>query len=420
MNNGVIKNRSNFYHGGDLGDTVYAIPALRRLAVDTHLTLYPNHGVTRVLMDEVNANILIPLLNVQNHISADWKPTYDPTGLRLDFGVRRFYRDGFNLADMHSNWVGHDHWHVDHPWLVVDHPEMESPYKIVVARSARYRNDHFPWRELVRQFQGRACFVGVDWEHEDFQQNFGPIPRVRTHSLLEAARVMAAADIVIANQSCPRAVAEGLKMPVIVEVGRPNNTHFGRTDAWYPAHCTGLPDLSPNGLRRHWIESATKREMGHSPYNKTTLEEIARLCYLARSVPGYAIELGAKRGGTTAMIAWCLQRPVYLCDDFEKMEPDERKNMEHFLSVYHVRFTHGFPPPTGDEQFAFAHITNIGPKVFSQVEEWLLPRMSPGGIVVFNGTSIREVEKHLPKLGRPEPVDSNANVAGLYTYRIEG
>jgi ADP-heptose:LPS heptosyltransferase len=63
---------------------------------------------------------------------------------------------------------------------------------------------------------------------------------VPTPTLLDVARVIAGCKLFVGNQSSPRAIAEGLKIPVVVEKGRHNQCHFARHDAWYdqvpPAH----------------------------------------------------------------------------------------------------------------------------------------------------------------------------------------
>jgi hypothetical protein len=40
-------NKIELFHSGDLGDTVFAIPAFRRLAYPAHMILYPHPGATR-------------------------------------------------------------------------------------------------------------------------------------------------------------------------------------------------------------------------------------------------------------------------------------------------------------------------------------------------------------------------------------
>lgn len=415
----MTPNVVKLYHSGDLGDVVYAVPALRRLAYPVHLTLYPNPGVTRVVMDEANANRIIPLLNAQPGLSADWKPGYDADGLRIDFGVRRFYRHGYNLADIHSNWVGHDHWQTEHPWFVADKPDYS--YPITVNRSERYRNDDFPWKTLYDQFHGRACFVGTPNEHKNFQTLYGKIDYVETPSLLEAARIIAGSDLFIGNQSCPRAIAEALKVPVLVEVGNPNNTHFGREFAWYPALGNDVPTLDAGQLENYWCGAASKRALVLSDHRSELLAELARITRRVRKVPGEVLEVGTGRGGSAAVLGWSLQRTLQLCDHFADGGKEAGiKHLESFLRVYpHAIHTQDFPKGLPEKtKFAFAHIDTDTADILPKVQEWLLPRMSPGGMIVLNGYSMREIEKFAPLLRERTAASPITSFPGLYAFQI--
>ena len=70
-----------------------------------------------------------------------------------------------------------------------------------------------------------------------------------TRDLLQAAEVIAGAELFIGNQSCPRAIAEGLKVAVVQETDRSrDNCHWERPNAWYGYRsCVHLPDLSAAG-----------------------------------------------------------------------------------------------------------------------------------------------------------------------------
>lgn len=399
----TIPNVVNLYHGGDLGDTVYAIPALRRLAYPAHLTLYPNPGSTRVLMDETNANRILPLLNIQPGLTADWKPTFEPDGLRLDFGVRRFYRNGYNLADIHSNWVGHDHWHSEHSWLVVDKPDYS--YKVVIARSHRYRDEAFPWKKIHAQVADRACFIGSPDEHQDFEHEVGKIPYVRTPSLLEAARLIAGADLFIGNQSCPRAVAEGLKMPALVEAYYPHNTHFDRKYAWYVYFGDSVPLMGDDDLEKHWCGAAAERALHFSAHKRSVLFEIAKLTRLVRTVPGKVLEIGTVNGGTAAVLAWCLYRTLHItCVD-----PNADLDLLHrFLRPYPhevIDIRNLENPLPGDEEYSFVIVnTNVIGDI-KKMKEWLVGLMAPGSILVLAGDNNYELKQtqHLTKIPTTNP-----------------
>ncbi len=66
-----------------------------------------------------------------------------------------------------------------------------------------------------------AGFVGTTAEHEDFCRSVGPVPLLLTSSLLDLARVIAGSRLFVGNQSCPAAIAEGLKHALILEVYPP-------------------------------------------------------------------------------------------------------------------------------------------------------------------------------------------------------
>lgn len=119
------------------------------------------------------------------------------------------------------------------PWLHVT-PSPESSGRIIVNRTGRYRNDYFPWREIVNFYGDRLLFVGVPHEYRDFCGQFGAIEYRKTSDLLEMAQLIAGSQLVIANQSCVNALAEGLKHPLIQETSlhipdcifrRPNAQH---------------------------------------------------------------------------------------------------------------------------------------------------------------------------------------------------
>ncbi len=104
------------------------------------------------------------------------------------------------------------------PWIKNIEPSKESKDRVVFARSPRYNNQFFPWREAMEFYGPKAMFVGLKAEHEAFQHNFGPIEHRPTENLLEVAELIAGSLLFLGNQSSPLAVAEGLKHPRIVEV----------------------------------------------------------------------------------------------------------------------------------------------------------------------------------------------------------
>lgn len=223
-----------FSHHGDHGDVVYSLMAAKFLCDEAGgrcvYYLCPARD-TRLLMTAEHAEGILPLVREQPYVErAEWREL--PLGLRLDVGQRRFWKAGLNLADQHAHYLALPYSGGGGPWLTVREPNPLSP--VVFARSQRYRNPRFPWPEAYRRWADRAVFVGTPAEHADFEGTIGRLPIVPTATLLDVARVIAGCKLFVGNQSCPRAIAEGLKVPVAVEMGTAQpHTHFERPDAWY-------------------------------------------------------------------------------------------------------------------------------------------------------------------------------------------
>lgn len=131
-----------------------------------------------------------------------------------------------------------------------------------------------------------------------------------------------------------------------------------------------------------------------------------------RGVPGDLIEVGTWRGGTGALIACAARRSapgatVYLCDTFTGMvktgpmdvrykdgmhadtSEDVVRRLLASLSVNNVEIMKGiFPEDAGGQldqrHFRFCHIDVDVYRSARDVFEWVWPRLSPGGVVVFD------------------------------------
>lgn len=245
-----------FSHSGALGDLIFQLPVIEALG-GGHLSCYPLTRPTEVLTPDRYA-ALKPLLEAQSYITGtSWTQRPDPDGLDLD-GWRGAYRHGLNLTDMACDWARVPRPDRRRPWL---RAESNPVAPVVFHRSVRYHNPQFPWKRVVEAYPD-AVFVGLPAEHAVFTARFGPVPYYPTRDLLELAGVIAGARLFVGNQSCPRAVAEGLKIPVVVEAAAEiDNNYWDRPGAWfgYGGHCH-LPSLDEaeayrpgGGPYRDWL-----------------------------------------------------------------------------------------------------------------------------------------------------------------------
>jgi hypothetical protein len=220
-----------FSCSGDFGDIVYGLASVKYIVGDgeADYRLYPA-PVTGNRMTPERAAIITPLLMAQPYISSV-EYGDGPKGLDLDGWRRRPYKGHLNLADQTADWLGVPHSPRKEPWLFVE-PEEVAP--VVFAFGPRWRSWRVDWSFPRAVYADRAVFLGLPAEHLDFEARYGPIRHHRTPDLLSLARVVAGSRLVHCSQSCPRAIAEGLKRPVVVEImPKMNNTHFAREDAAY-------------------------------------------------------------------------------------------------------------------------------------------------------------------------------------------
>lgn len=212
-----------FSHSGDLGDIIYALPAIRACGGGS-LFLTHTEGKTSHGMTEAKVERLRPLLERQPYIdSVEWDINCELHNLD---GFRDHWQEGV-IADKHLSAVGKCWSERCTAWLEVD--EKHTRFDVIVARSFRYRNDFFAWGRVVEKYAGRIGFVGFRDEHEDFCRRFGDIPFVPAGDFLELAEVIAGSQWFIGNQSAPLAVAHGMFHPTVTEV----SIGQAQNDCWF-------------------------------------------------------------------------------------------------------------------------------------------------------------------------------------------
>jgi hypothetical protein len=217
-----------FGHIGDFGDTLYSLPSVRELGGGVYYA--KDQSGCQPFICRIPA--LKRLLEEQWYIES----LSPHSGEKIDHDFSDFRQGGFpygvTLGELHASWVGAKP-QFDQAWIEVD-PDPRTKGKIVIARSARYRNPYFPWGQLVEKFAGHMLFVGVRAEHVDFVKMYGHVPWLPTNDLYEVASAICGSELFIGNQSAPGAICEGLKHRSIQETclwvpdciyPRPNATH---------------------------------------------------------------------------------------------------------------------------------------------------------------------------------------------------
>jgi len=383
-----------YSHSGDIGDLLAALPVIRQLG-GGELVLFPA-PYTGFPMTVERVENLRPLLELQPYVKCvRWAA--GPEGTNLD-EWRNHYDPSKNLTDMLAHTFGQPHPDREEPWLKIDWPDRIA--RVVFARCQRYRNPDVDWRQIYDEYADHAVFVGTPEEYCDFQNEVGHVSYRYTPNYLDLARVVAAADLVAVNQTSIRWLAEGFKVPVLVEVEPAiNNTHWQREAAFYVYGPGGIPALAE--LEDLAVRSVVQRAHGRTLITDDRLENIARLVRSIRHLPGELAELGTYRGGSASVIAGCCpEKRLRLFDTWEGIPENDRleggrlrgefaadfEEVRSFLELYNVEYFRGSfpnaaPAADDDTRYAFVH---LDADTYQRGLEYFFPRLVTGGVCVLD------------------------------------
>lgn len=226
----------SYYHSGNLGDVIYALPAIK-LHGAGELVIGPEQLGTSPCTNPIKRDsfdMLEPLLRSQPYIPRlSYSQEHPHARVVQDLNRFRsvFDKIGRHLTKAHCHLLGvQDKFKEDEPWLTVPDPVWTG--KMIVHRSPRYRAPNFPWRMLVQRYAKEMLFVGLQAEHQEFEQAFGvKVSFYQARDFLDLAKVIAGGSCFIGNQSFPLALAIGMGQRVYVETYLPHpDCYFSRTN----------------------------------------------------------------------------------------------------------------------------------------------------------------------------------------------
>lgn len=220
--------RIRLSHSGNAGDIIYALPTIEairkftnakielylRLGQPLILSGYNSHPLGNVMLNQKMAEMLIELLRPQPYIDHIEIHTDQIIDIDLDyFRAGGIPLDKGNIARWCSYLTGVNPvlWK---SWLTVE-PDHSYANTIVMARSERYRNYTVNYK-FMNQYKDLA-FIGVESEYDDIKKTIPHIRWVQVNNFMEMARIIAGAKFFMGNQSFPYSIAEGLKVPRILE-----------------------------------------------------------------------------------------------------------------------------------------------------------------------------------------------------------
>ena len=221
-----------FSHSGSLGDVIYSLPFCINLSNGRRFSMNLQTGVPatyvgvhpagNVRMDKEGASMIAPLIQEQKYVESVQISGCVPPG---SFVLDRF-RDG-NILNLSAGSIAQwynmlDNRSMKRPdlsnrWIEVNDDDFSiGRYKIVMFRSLRYRRRNLNY-QVMKKFSSKILFIGLPEEHRDFCDTFFKVDYYKISNFLEAAKIMKSAKFVIGNQTGLFSVAEGMKVPRILE-----------------------------------------------------------------------------------------------------------------------------------------------------------------------------------------------------------
>ena len=234
----AIKNKKilNFVHSGHLGDVIYSLPLIKEISktntcnlyikINKKMTLYyPDHPSGNVMINEKSANMLLPLLKSQIYLNS--VEIYNNENIDIDLDL--FRKMPFNLVFHSTRWYSHlTGTPIKMGEQFLDVKNMDSfKNKIVIVRSPRYRNQLINYN-FLKDSRDIVC-IGLKDEYENLKKDIKNLEFYDCKDFLEMAQIIKSCKFFIGNLCFAYSIAEGLKIPRLLET------------------CPDFPVVFPNG-----------------------------------------------------------------------------------------------------------------------------------------------------------------------------
>jgi len=218
------KKKISFMHSGHTGDMLLNLPVIKEIS-KTHKCkffvqlnspnpkYYDEHPAGQFLMNKQIYDMVFPLLANQKYIESVEVFNNQHIDVNLDI-IRKL---GLNLIfdnmkyGFHVTGVQPD---LNKEFLECnEHPVLKK--KIIIHRTLRYQN-HFINYNFLEKHED-AYFVGTFKEYEDLKKNLKNLKFYDCKNFLEMAMIIKSSKVFIGNSSIGIIMAEGLKVPRLLE-----------------------------------------------------------------------------------------------------------------------------------------------------------------------------------------------------------
>ncbi len=219
------KDELNFVHSGHLGDLIYSFAVVKEIAKSRKCNFfvrinkkmpvnYPNHPSGNVYLDERIVNLLLPLLLNQSFINKSGIYQGEDIDIDLDF----FREIPIDIRFHSVRWYMHlTGIHADMNLPFVESKDHESiRNNIIIVRSPRYRNDFINY-DFLNNIKEKIICIGLKQEFEDLKKDIQNLEYYNCKDFLELSRIIKSCRLFIGNECFAYSIAEGLKVPRLLE-----------------------------------------------------------------------------------------------------------------------------------------------------------------------------------------------------------
>lgn len=213
----------NFLHSGHAADIINVLPVIKELSknhtcnlfinINKPINYYFKHPAGKYYLNEKIFKMLYPLVSNQNYINKF--QLYKNEKIDINFDLIRELP--INLLFDNTRYA---------TLLTGIHPDLSSEFLdaefhrsikdyVVIQRTFRYRNQFINYK-FINNFK-KILFIGVKEEFDDLKKSVNNCEFYDCKDFMEMAQIIKSSKFTIGNSSLAFPIAEGLKIPRLLE-----------------------------------------------------------------------------------------------------------------------------------------------------------------------------------------------------------
>lgn len=213
----------SFLHSGQLGDVIYSLATIKELSKTHKCKLYIevnkpipsdfSNSTEKFLMTQKSGDLILPLLKKQEFLES--VSIYKDE--KIDIDLNLFRKVPINLSFYSSRWFSHitgTNIDVQKDFLSAK-PHSSIKNKIIIHRSPRYRNPYINYK-FLNNVKNLLC-IGLENEFNELKKEISNLEFHNCRDFLEMSEIIKASKFYIGNMSFQYIMAEGLKVPRLLE-----------------------------------------------------------------------------------------------------------------------------------------------------------------------------------------------------------